>query len=193
MSEIDDIRRDLDLLRQRLERLAAADVPNQALDTASTPTFAGLTDTGGLNVGTATGAATGQVLATAGAAPAAAISVSDAGTATVTTAARFPHRSSGTPAGGFGSQIIIAGDDNGASDQDIVRLEGTWVVATHASRTPRLRVVMVGAATREYMRCEDSGAAPMLGFYGVAAVVRAAHPTLLADVITILTNLGLCN
>lgn len=31
-----------------------------------------------------------------------------------------------------------------------------------------------------------------LGFYGVAPVDRAAHPTTLADVITLLTNLGLC-
>lgn len=32
-----------------------------------------------------------------------------------------------------------------------------------------------------------------LGFYGVTPVVRAAHPVLLADVIAILTNPGLCN
>jgi hypothetical protein len=32
-----------------------------------------------------------------------------------------------------------------------------------------------------------------LGFYGVAPVARAAHPTTLAQVITLLTNLGLCN
>lgn len=32
-----------------------------------------------------------------------------------------------------------------------------------------------------------------VGFYGAAPVVQAAHPTLLSDVITILTNLGLCH
>jgi hypothetical protein len=35
-------------------------------------------------------------------------------------------------------------------------------------------------------------AAATVGFYGSAGVVRAAHPALLADVITILTNLNLC-
>ncbi len=33
----------------------------------------------------------------------------------------------------------------------------------------------------------------LVGFYGVGAVVRASHPTTLSQVITILTNLGLCN
>jgi hypothetical protein len=32
----------------------------------------------------------------------------------------------------------------------------------------------------------------VLGFYGVAPVARAAHPAVLGDVITLLTNLGLC-
>ena len=32
-----------------------------------------------------------------------------------------------------------------------------------------------------------------LGFYNVTPVVRAAHPATLSDVITLLTNLGLCS
>lgn len=38
-----------------------------------------------------------------------------------------------------------------------------------------------------------AGVGDFLGFYGVAPVTRAAHPTTLAQVITLLTNLGLCN
>lgn len=34
---------------------------------------------------------------------------------------------------------------------------------------------------------------PLLGFHNVAPVARAAHPVTLADVITLLTNLGLCS
>lgn len=46
---------------------------------------------------------------------------------------------------------------------------------------------------REAIRVESDGTAALLGFYGHAATPKASAPTTLADVITILQNLGLCS
>lgn len=62
MSDVDELRRRVDVLEAALARFVGnVEIPNQALDTASSPTFAGLTDTGGLNIGTGSGALAGQI------------------------------------------------------------------------------------------------------------------------------------
>ena len=49
----------------------------------------------------------------------------------------------------------------------------------------------IGVAGLDVISCGGTGLNPTLGFYGNTPVVQAAHPTTLADVITVLTNLGL--
>jgi hypothetical protein len=51
----------------------------------------------------------------------------------------------------------------------------TFATATDASRKARLIVNVYDTAAREALRIEASGTAPMIGFLGAAAVVRAAH------------------
>lgn len=53
--------------------------------------------------------------------------------------------------------------------------------------------VRIQSAVGTTINVNSSGGASILGFYGVTPVPRAAHPTTLADVITILQNVGLCH
>ena len=72
----------------------------------------------------------------------------------------------------------------------------TWVDATDATRKARVVLRAWDTAARECLRLEASGSAPMLGFFGVAAVVRqtlpAAGVVTADDIRTALINLGLC-
>ena len=64
----------------------------------------------------------------------------------------------------------------------------TWATSTHASRKGRATFNVYDTAIREAIRIEASGSAPMLGFYGTAAVVQAANTVAIDDV---LVNVGL--
>ena len=64
-------------------------------------------------------------------------------------------------------------------------LESAWVSATDASRKARVKLSAYDTAARECVRAEASGSAAMLGFYGVAAVVR---PTALTTQLTTVTH-----
>lgn len=87
------------------------------------------------------------------------------------------HQSSGTPAAGFGSAVVVQGKSSTTNDQDMRAMTTTWVVATHASRTSRTVWSQYDTAAREVMRGEASGSAPMIGFLGAAAVARTAAYT----------------
>ena len=89
------------------------------------------------------------------------------------------------------------GIDSTPSEQIMGMDACAWVVNTHASRTARRVLSVYDTAAREGLRIEASGAAPMIGFLGAAAVVR---PTVtgsrggnaaLASLLTALANLGL--
>jgi hypothetical protein len=77
-------------------------------------------------------------------------------------------------------------------------IASSFVVSTDATRTARLALSVYDAtAAREGVRIETSGTAPMLGFYGGAAITK---PTVsgsrggnaaLASALTALANLGL--
>lgn len=96
----------------------------------------------------------------------------DAGTTTITDGLTLGHNSSGTPAAGFGSAIQINLHSSTTVDQNAVRLTAEWVVATHASRTARYKINVYDTASREVLRGEASGSAPMIGFLGANAAAR---------------------
>jgi len=98
--------------------------------------------------------------------------LSDAGTNTAPNVHAFRHNSSGTPAAGFGMTVQSQLQSSTTTDTVVADDTLTWVVATHASRTARRVHAIYDTAARETFREEASGAAPMIGFLGAAAVVR---------------------
>ncbi len=87
------------------------------------------------------------------------------------------NNSSGTPAAGYGSSVVWNLKSSTTADQNALRLDTTWVVATHASRTARAVWSVYDTAAREGLRIEASGTAPMIGFLGASAVARPAAYT----------------
>ena len=146
----------------------------------------------GLNVGTATGAGVGEIN-TSGAID---ISLNDAVTNTVSNLLTLRHLSTGTPAGGFGTDININLESTTA-ERAAALIRTAWITATDASRAARLRFFVFDTAARIAMDMEASGTAPKIGFLGAAAVAR---PTVsgsrggnaaLASALTALASLGL--
>lgn len=101
--------------------------------------------------------------------------LSDAVTNAISTVATIGHNTSGTAAAGFGTGISLQGESSTTSDQDMASIQALWATATHASRKARVLFNVYDTAVREAIRIEASGSAPMVGFLGAAAVVRAAH------------------
>lgn len=87
------------------------------------------------------------------------------------------HNTSGTPATGFGSRVLVQGESSTTVDQSMFDYTTTWATATHASRKARTILNSWDTAARECIRLEASGTAAMLGFFGVAAVVRPSAYT----------------
>lgn len=131
--------------------------------------FGFLTDGGATPLVTDDGAITcGDLTATT-----ASITETDAVTNATTTTLMLNHQSSGTPAAGFGMDVLYrleSSTTDRLSAQDTI----SWVVATDASRTTRWQMYVYDTAARECIRMEASGSAPMLGFYGTAAVAQGS-------------------
>jgi hypothetical protein len=91
----------------------------------------------------------------------------------------------GSGANGDGGSILLAGKTSTTAAQPMGLDQWLFVNATHASYTVR-RVFNVydAGGIREGLRIEASGTAPMLGFYGGAAVVRGAALTAQLTTIT---------
>lgn len=123
----------------------------------------------------------------------------DALTSASAPAMTLTHNSSGNPAADFGTGLQWRGKSSSTVDQLMAEIQGAWATSTHSSRKGRL---VLGAhdstgTMREGLRVESSGAAPLVGFYGGAAVSK---PTVsgsrggnaaLASLITALANMGL--
>lgn len=180
------------------------------------PTFANLTITGGINVGSASGAGAGAIRASSlsnsgrillAGSNAQIVDTTSEGTlhkrtsATNSVQGHFATdlESTGTPAAGLGSRWYSRVHSSNNTMRTQFQLLGSWVVATDASRTARLsiRVADSGSDNREVLRGEASGSAPMIGFLGANAITR---PTVtgsrggnaaLASLLTALANLGL--
>lgn len=84
---------------------------------------------------------------------------------------------SGTPAAGFGARHeTYLASDTGSSRLGFAR-EVTWATATDATRKARVTLNAYDTSSRECIRMEASGTAPMIGFLGAAAVARPAAYT----------------
>lgn len=143
--------------------------------------------TDAVNVGTATGAAAGQILA----------AVFDSGTNTAPVVFQLEHQSSGTPAASFGAAIRFLLESSTTTGRSAGQIQASWAAAADASRKSQMIFYTYDTAARECLRVEASGSAPMIGFLGATAVTR---PTVsgsrggnaaLASVLTALASLGL--
>jgi hypothetical protein len=124
-------------------------------------------------------------------------------TAAVDTVLLIRNNSTGTPAAGYGSHVLIQLKSSTTANRDGVYLTTQWADATDGTRKARFIIQPCDTAAREAARFEADGAAARISFYGVAAVARqaaAAAATDLASVITlanglrtILQNLGLAS
>jgi hypothetical protein len=108
-----------------------------------------------------------------------------AGTNAIVNVLTVGHDSTGTPAAGFGAGLIFELESTTTAKQSAGLLTAEWATATHASRKARVTLSVYDTAVREAIRAEASGAAAMLGFFGVAAVVR---PTALTATLTSITH-----
>lgn len=98
--------------------------------------------------------------------------LNNATTAAVDNVATIGHDSTGTAAAGFGGALLMNLESSTTAAQNAALMSFEWVVATHASRTARVKHVVYDTAAREYLRGEASGSAAMIGFLGTAAVVK---------------------
>jgi hypothetical protein len=94
------------------------------------------------------------------------------------------HRTSGTPAAGLGSALKFALQSTTTNDQDAGLITTTWADPTHASRKARVAFSVYDTASREGLRIEASGSAPMIGFLGASAVVRQTISAAASDAAT---------
>lgn len=70
----------------------------------------------------------------------------DAVTAAITNVSTYGHNSSGTPAAGFGPGVLFQGESTTTIDMDMARLAALWDVATHASRSAALKILISNSA-----------------------------------------------
>lgn len=176
---------------------AALDVPWITGDSTTTATFGALDSS---NNRTAILAQTGSTTAIRAVCVSstpfeARVDGSATNTAPIVVTAR--QRTSGTPAAGFGVAYAMQANSTTTIDRSLATVTGSWVDATDASRKARVVFGVFDTATRECLRLEASGTAPMAGFLGAAAVVRQVVTgsrggnAALASGLTALANLGL--
>lgn len=123
-----------------------------------------------------------------------AASVGGTATNTILTMYNAPN---GTPGTGSGIAVKFDLDSSTFTRRDAGRLIFQWATATDASRKGRFIGSVYDTAEREFIRGEASGTAPMIGFYGTAAVAQQTVTgsrggnAALADLLTKLATLGL--
>lgn len=132
---------------------------------------------GGLNVGSGVTltAADGAIRAAATITSEQAISVdlTDAVTNTVSGTMSTIHRSTGTPAAGFGSAYSFVAETHNHTARTQAQIYAEWTDATDATRQGRLRIIAVdNVGGREVLRAGANGTNGILGFFGAAGVFR---------------------
>jgi hypothetical protein len=150
--------------------------------------FAMRTARGGLNLGTATAASTGQLKAR----------MADASTNGRVYPLILSHESSGTPAAGFGTGFQMLAESSTSADQTLAIVEARWVDATHASRRAEMPFLLYDATSfRVPLTLASTGTASAIGFHGATAIAkptvtgsRSANAAL-ASLLTALANYGL--
>lgn len=101
--------------------------------------------------------------------------VAEATTNAIINTALWRHNTSGTAAAGFGVSHKFQLESSTTADQDAAEIAVAWGTATHASRKAYVVFNVYDTAARECLRLQASGAAGMVGLFGVTPVVRQAH------------------
>lgn len=94
------------------------------------------------------------------------------------------HRSTATPATGFGSQMQWLGDTDSGADRGMLLLRTQWSTVTDASRKALGIFYIADTAFREIWRGEASGTAAMIGFLGANASIRQTSGANLTNNVT---------
>jgi hypothetical protein len=88
--------------------------------------------------------------------------------------------------------LPLMGFSSTGTPRDLGYVDGGFVVATDASYAGYVDLDAVDfVGRRKGLRVASDGTKALVGFFGATPVAKAAAPTTLADVITILRNLGL--
>ena len=123
--------------------------------------------------------------------------VTDAVTNTTSTVQTFWHRSTGTVAANFGTNLVFNLHSDNGTDRSAADTRIFWTTATDASRKARQTFQIYDTAAREYLRGEASGSAAMIGFLGSAASAKQTVTgsrggnAALASLLTALATYGL--
>lgn len=156
--------------------------------------FAMLDAHGGINVGTATGASTGQINTS----DRISTTVNDAGTTTIPDVLMINHNSSATPANGFGSAARWQLETSSTPDTSAAQINVSWANATHASRRALMDFYVYDAAAAQlFLRGEATGGSIKIGFLGATPQLKTtvtgsrAGNAALASLLTALANFGL--
>lgn len=92
--------------------------------------------------------------------------LSDAATSAISTVVGIDHKTSGTPAAGYGSQILMLGQSSTTASQNMGAIAWDWVTATHASRASEMTfwgVFNAGSLTKIATINQTSATAMTLG------------------------------
>ena len=85
------------------------------------------------------------------------------------------HASSGTPAAGFGTAVVLSLESSTTENQSAARVYAVWSEATHATRKAQLVLTAYDTAEREGLRIGANGSAATIGFLGATPSARLAH------------------
>lgn len=123
------------------------------------------------------------------------VGITDAGTTTTPVGLQVGHNTSGTAGTGFGVTHLFVSQSSTTADQPLGRIVAKWSTTTHATRKGQLDISAddFTGTSRVGVSVGSDGTQALVGFYGATPVAKAAAPTTLSDVITILRNLGLCS
>ena len=69
----------------------------------------------------------------------------DSNTGSVTDILSIAHNASGTPTAGLGTGMVFKGKSSTTSNSDMAKLQALWDVATHASRSAALQILISGS------------------------------------------------
>lgn len=113
----------------------------------------------------------------------------DSGTNAVVDSATISHYTSGTPAAGYGTGIIIEGHTTGPTVRSFARIRSLLTTATDASRATRsVLSAFDSAAERDVIGWGANATAAILGFYPTVAAAPIAQPTTATTAATFVAN-----
>lgn len=103
------------------------------------------------------------------------VMVLDSSTSAVLDIFAVRHRSSNTPAVGFGVALVLYLNSSTTADQNACRIYAVWSEATHATRKAQVVFTAYDTSEREAIRIGANGSAATIGFLGATPSARLVH------------------